>query len=154
MTLARDWGMKVVERPISLDEVIAAHRDGSLEEVFGTGTAAVISPVGELAVGPGPGDRLVIHDGVIGETAKRLLRRDHRHPVRHPSRHARLADRGLARSPFRRERERARAPADLAFTVPAKPVPVPGSPRRTVGGVESGLLASYETGTWAAHALG
>ena len=72
MTLARDWGMKVVERPISLDEVIAAHRDGSLEEVFGTGTAAVISPVGELAVGTGPGDRLVIHDGVIGETAKRL----------------------------------------------------------------------------------
>jgi branched-chain amino acid aminotransferase len=72
ITLAREWGLKVVERPISLDEVVTAHRAGGLEEVFGTGTAAVISPVGELAVGPGPDDRLVIHDGVIGETAKRL----------------------------------------------------------------------------------
>ena len=72
MTLARGWGLKVTERPISLDEVVAAHRDGGLEEVFGTGTAAVISPVGELAIGPNPGDRLVINDGVIGETARRL----------------------------------------------------------------------------------
>jgi branched-chain amino acid aminotransferase len=72
MTLARGWGMKVSERPISIDEVVAAHRDGGLEEVFGTGTAAVISPVGELALGPNPDDRLVINDGAIGETARRL----------------------------------------------------------------------------------
>ena len=46
--LAQEWGVKVVERPIAIDEVLAAGKDGSLKEVFGTGTAAVISPVGEL----------------------------------------------------------------------------------------------------------
>ena len=41
--------LKVSERQISIDEVVAAHGRGTLEEVLGTGTAAVISPVGELA---------------------------------------------------------------------------------------------------------
>lgn len=44
----KDWGVKVTERQISIDEVVAAYENGTLEEVFGTGTAAVISPVGEL----------------------------------------------------------------------------------------------------------
>ncbi len=46
--LAGGYGVEVEERPISIDEVIAASRDGSLKESFATGTAAVISPVGEL----------------------------------------------------------------------------------------------------------
>lgn len=46
--LARHWGIPVSERRISIDEVMAAHADGSLSEIFGSGTAAVISPVGEL----------------------------------------------------------------------------------------------------------
>jgi branched-chain amino acid aminotransferase len=46
--LMRDWGLKVSERPISIDEVLAASKDGSLQEMWGTGTAAVVSPVGEL----------------------------------------------------------------------------------------------------------
>ena len=46
--LARKWGLNVVERLIAIDEVIEASINGSLTEVFGTGTAAVISPVGEL----------------------------------------------------------------------------------------------------------
>ncbi len=49
LTLMRDWGLRVSERPVTIDEVAAAARKGTLEEVWGTGTAAVISPVGELA---------------------------------------------------------------------------------------------------------
>jgi branched-chain amino acid aminotransferase len=49
ITLARDRGLPVEERPVALDELAAAQRAGRLEELFGTGTAAVISPIGELA---------------------------------------------------------------------------------------------------------
>jgi branched-chain amino acid aminotransferase len=43
LTLTRDWGMDVQERPISVDEVVAAAREGNLKEAFGMGTAAVVS---------------------------------------------------------------------------------------------------------------
>jgi branched-chain amino acid aminotransferase len=69
LTLLRDWGAKVSERQISIHEVAAAHATGTLEEVFGTGTAAVISPVGELAY---KGKRMVINGGTIGPTTQRL----------------------------------------------------------------------------------
>lgn len=46
--ILRDWGYKATERLLSIDEIMEAARAGKLEEVFGTGTAAVISPVGEL----------------------------------------------------------------------------------------------------------
>lgn len=46
LELARNWGIKVTERPITIDEVIAESKRGTLKEAFGTGTAAVISPVG------------------------------------------------------------------------------------------------------------
>jgi len=45
LTLARDWGMKVEERKISVDELIEAHGKGILKEVFGTGTAATIANI-------------------------------------------------------------------------------------------------------------
>jgi branched-chain amino acid aminotransferase len=48
ITLAKRWGLKVSERKISIDELIKAHGDGSLKEAFGSATAAVISPVGEM----------------------------------------------------------------------------------------------------------
>lgn len=48
LTLCRDWGLPVEERQISVEELLKAQKDGTLEEVFGTGTAAVISPVGKL----------------------------------------------------------------------------------------------------------
>ncbi|HEV8531311.1 MAG TPA: branched-chain amino acid aminotransferase [Methylomirabilota bacterium] len=69
LTLLRDWGGKVSERQISIDEVVAAHTAGTLEEVFGTGTAAVISPVGELAF---RGRRMVINGGTIGPMTQKL----------------------------------------------------------------------------------
>ena len=45
LQLARDFGMTVEERRISIDEIIAAHENGTLEEAFGCGTAAVIAPI-------------------------------------------------------------------------------------------------------------
>jgi branched-chain amino acid aminotransferase len=48
LRLARDWGLKVNERRISIDEIISTANNGTLSEVFGTGTAAVISPVGTI----------------------------------------------------------------------------------------------------------
>jgi branched-chain amino acid aminotransferase len=49
--LAQSWNIDVEERPIAIEEVIEASQDGSLQESFATGTAAVISPVGELLYG-------------------------------------------------------------------------------------------------------
>jgi branched-chain amino acid aminotransferase len=69
ITLLRDWGMPVTERPIAMDELLAAHRNGALREVFGCGTAAVITPVGELGW---RGEKLVINGGQAGEMARRL----------------------------------------------------------------------------------
>ncbi len=48
LTLARDWKMKVQERKISIDEVIDAHSRGTLEEAFGTGTAATIADISTI----------------------------------------------------------------------------------------------------------
>ncbi|OEH84542.1 branched chain amino acid aminotransferase [Desulfuribacillus stibiiarsenatis] len=47
--LLKAWGLTVTERKISMDELYQAYQSGILEEAFGTGTAAVISPIGELS---------------------------------------------------------------------------------------------------------
>jgi branched-chain amino acid aminotransferase len=49
LQLCRDRGLPVEERRVSLDELVSAHRDGRLEEVFGTGTASLVAPIGEIA---------------------------------------------------------------------------------------------------------
>jgi branched-chain amino acid aminotransferase len=69
LTILREWGVRVTERRISIDEVVAAADQGTLREVWGTGTAAVISPVGELAY---QGRRIVINNGQTGELTQRL----------------------------------------------------------------------------------
>lgn len=48
LTLARDWGMKVEERKISIDEILDAYRSGNLREAFGTGTAATIAHISNI----------------------------------------------------------------------------------------------------------
>ena len=68
--VAQDWGMKVTERRISIDEVYAAQAEGRLQEVFGSGTAAVISPVGELAWN---GKNIVINNNQTGPTSQKLF---------------------------------------------------------------------------------
>jgi len=69
LTLMREWGLKVSERQIAIDDVMAAAGKGTLREAWGTGTAAVISPVGELSY---RGERLAINGGRIGELTQRL----------------------------------------------------------------------------------
>lgn len=49
--LLRSWGYQVTERMLSIDELVEAYQAGRLTEAFGTGTAAVISPIGELKYG-------------------------------------------------------------------------------------------------------
>jgi branched-chain amino acid aminotransferase len=69
LVLTREWGLRVSERPITIDEVVEAARKGTLHEVWGTGTAAVISPVGELAY---KGERIVVSGGGIGPLTQKL----------------------------------------------------------------------------------
>ncbi|MFV0527925.1 MAG: branched-chain amino acid aminotransferase [Lachnospiraceae bacterium] len=67
--LCKFWGLKVEERKVSLDELEAAARTGALEEVWGTGTAAVISPVGHLRY---EDEVFQIQDGGIGPISQKL----------------------------------------------------------------------------------
>lgn len=69
IALCREWNIPVEERQISVDEVVEAARSGALKECFGTGTAAVVSPVGELRYGE---DWLQIGGGKIGELTRRI----------------------------------------------------------------------------------
>ncbi len=61
--LLRKAGYKVTERKISIQEVVDAAKNGTLNEAFGTGTAAVISPIGELYF---EGESIVVNNGEIG----------------------------------------------------------------------------------------
>ena len=64
--LAKHWNDKVAEKKISIDQLMQAHADGKLQEVFGSGTAAVISPVGEIKYG----DQVItISGGEVGPVA-------------------------------------------------------------------------------------
>ena len=69
LEILKEWGYKVSERLISVDELIAAAENGTLEEAWGTGTAAVISPIGHLVYKDV--DHVVAGDK-IGELAQRL----------------------------------------------------------------------------------
>ena len=69
LQLLRDKGYEVEERRLSVDELIGAARDGSLEEAFGSGTAAVVSPIGSLYY---KGETFVISGGGIGPVAQDL----------------------------------------------------------------------------------
>lgn len=67
--LCKSWGLKVEERKISIDEIYEAQKSGKLEEVWGTGTAAVISPVGKLRW---KDEVMIINGGGIGELSQNL----------------------------------------------------------------------------------
>ena len=70
LQLARDLGYTVAERPITITEVFQASEKGQLKEVFGTGTAAIISPVGSLYY---KGNTCSVNNGQIGTLAQRLF---------------------------------------------------------------------------------
>ncbi|WP_095532835.1 branched-chain amino acid aminotransferase [Domibacillus mangrovi] len=67
--LLKHWNIPVSERRLSMEEVAEAHRDGKLEEAFGTGTAAVISPIGEFFWEE---EKMVLNNGKTGELSKKL----------------------------------------------------------------------------------
>jgi branched-chain amino acid aminotransferase len=69
LALGRRWGLKVSERRIAIDEVLQAAEQGTLEEVFGSGTAAVISPVGLIRCGD---QEITVGGGKVGPLAKRF----------------------------------------------------------------------------------
>ncbi|MBE6650368.1 MAG: branched-chain amino acid aminotransferase [Ruminococcaceae bacterium] len=62
-------GYKVSERLLSVDELAEALENGTLEEAWGTGTAAVVSPIGELSY---KGKKFIINEGKIGEVTQHL----------------------------------------------------------------------------------
>ncbi len=67
--LLKHWGIKVSERKISVHELYEAYEQGKFEEAFGTGTAAVISPIGEFNW---DGKVIKLSDGKIGELSLKL----------------------------------------------------------------------------------
>ncbi len=69
VAMCKKWGLPVEERKISVDELVEAGRTGRLEECFGSGTAAVISPVSHLRY---EDEIFQIGDGNIGEISQKL----------------------------------------------------------------------------------
>ncbi|HDQ03474.1 MAG TPA: branched-chain amino acid aminotransferase [Deltaproteobacteria bacterium] len=67
--LAEHWGMKVSQRQITIEEVIKSSQNGSLKEVFASGTAAIISPVGQIYF---RGKEYMINSGQTGPLAEKL----------------------------------------------------------------------------------
>ncbi|MDR2646967.1 MAG: branched-chain amino acid aminotransferase [Oscillospiraceae bacterium] len=67
--LLKSWGLRVAERQFSVDELLAASKNGTLKEAFGSGTAAVISPIGQLKCGD---EVITVGGGKIGALSQRL----------------------------------------------------------------------------------
>ncbi len=67
--IVKEWDIQMTERSLTIDEVIAAARNGSLKEAFGAGTAAVISPVGQITY---KGEDFIVAGGKMGELSRRL----------------------------------------------------------------------------------
>ena len=67
--LLKKWGIKISERRLKISDVVKASEEGRLKEIFASGTAAVISPVGELKF---KDNSLTIGDGGVGPLAQRL----------------------------------------------------------------------------------
>jgi branched-chain amino acid aminotransferase len=72
LTLLREWKQPVEERPISVDEVVAAHASGRLQEAFGIGTAAIIAPIAAIGY---RGKDMEIATGVADSLSKKIYTR-------------------------------------------------------------------------------
>ncbi|WP_332687133.1 aminotransferase class IV [Bosea sp. (in: a-proteobacteria)] len=71
LALLREWGERVSEHPVDINDVIAGVESGAIQEIWGLGTAAVVSPIGSLTY---RGRTLAIGDGKTGPTTPRLYR--------------------------------------------------------------------------------
>ena len=67
--MAKSWGVPVSERLISIDEVLEASARGTLKEVFASGTAAIVSQVGQIVY---RGKTIVVNEGRIGKLTEEL----------------------------------------------------------------------------------
>ncbi|MFA5182637.1 MAG: branched-chain amino acid aminotransferase [Syntrophales bacterium] len=71
LQIARSWGLKVSERPLSMDEILAACSKGIMKEAFASGTAAIVSPIGQICYK----DReYPINEGKTGILTEKLYR--------------------------------------------------------------------------------
>lgn len=70
LQLLKDWNMNHSERLVSLEEVIERYKLGEVRGVFGTGTAAIISSVGELRY---KDESMIINNGIPGDVASKLF---------------------------------------------------------------------------------
>ena len=68
--LCEEYGYEVIEGKLAIDEIMEKGRQGKVEEIFGTGTAAVISPVGELYY---KGESIIVNDMKTGKLSQRLF---------------------------------------------------------------------------------
>lgn len=64
LQVLKKYGYRASERRVSMEEIESAYRNGTLKEAFGTGTAAVISPVGVISY---RGEEMIVNDGKMGE---------------------------------------------------------------------------------------
>lgn len=69
--LLKSWNLSVDERMVTMKEIYEAYKIGTLEEAFGTGTAAVISPIGELNW---EGRIITVNNNQTGELARRIYK--------------------------------------------------------------------------------
>lgn len=69
LTLLKQWGCPVSERRLTIQEIYDANNSGKLDEAFATGTAAVISPVGELCW---ENNIITLNQGEIGPISRKL----------------------------------------------------------------------------------
>lgn len=69
MQLAKDMGVEVVERKVAIQEIYEASQDGTLEEIFASGTAAVVSPVGRLVW---EDKEIIVNEGKMGEYTQKF----------------------------------------------------------------------------------
>jgi branched-chain amino acid aminotransferase len=67
--MAQHWGMNVSERPLSMDEILEAQAKGALNECFASGTAAIVSPVGQIYY---RGKEYIINEGKTGSVTEKL----------------------------------------------------------------------------------
>jgi branched-chain amino acid aminotransferase len=70
LEILKSWNTPAVERNLTWAEVEAAHAKGELLEAFGTGTAAVVSPIGEFST---KAKKLTIGEGRVGELTQKLF---------------------------------------------------------------------------------
>lgn len=70
LTIAREWGMEVIEEPLKVSTVVNAAKEGRLQEAFGVGTAATIAPIAQIGF---EGKRFDLPDSSAWTNSKRIL---------------------------------------------------------------------------------